>query len=179
LPYAYAVVETALGWCAVATRGAGLWRSCLPLGDADQALASLQLPQTAARHADNSLLDRAAEHLIRLFQGERTCHELGLDLADETCFARGVLCQCSDIAWGEVVTYGRLAARVGKPGAARAVGQVMSRNPLAPFVPCHRVVGAGGDLAGFGAGLRLKTQMLKLESLKVLRAPNGKLAVVV
>jgi methylated-DNA-[protein]-cysteine S-methyltransferase len=71
------------------------------------------------------------------------------------------------VRFGEVVTYGELARRAGKPGAARAIGQAMGRNTLPIFVPCHRVVAADSGLGGFGAGLAWKAGLLRHEGWSV------------
>ncbi|MDP3954818.1 MAG: MGMT family protein [bacterium] len=68
---------------------------------------------------------------------------------------------------GKVTTYGQLAILLGKPGAARAVGQVLNKNPFAPKVPCHRVIGTDGNLCGFAKGLRAKEELLKAEGVEV------------
>ena len=67
------------------------------------------------------------------------------------------------VPYGHTSTYGRLAALVGRPTAARAVGTVMNRNPVPIVLPCHRVVGASGSLVGYGGGLERKEQLLRLE----------------
>ena len=69
---------------------------------------------------------------------------------------------------------GVAGSSAGSPGASRAVGQVMSRNPLAPFVPCHRVIGSNGDFTGFGGGLELKARLLTLEGHHAVAGPGGK-----
>ena len=162
------------GWCAVATRGAGLWRSCLPQPTAAEAVAALGTGEARAARDDNPLLNRAAAFLRAYFAGADVMADLPLDLADQGPFSRAVLMECARIPRGEVVSYGELAARAGRPGAARAVGQVMRRNPLPPFVPCHRVVGADGRLTGFGGGLELKASLLRLEGREVKRDGAGK-----
>jgi len=78
-------------------------------------------------------------------------------------FSRRVLEVCAEIGPGMVKTYGELAKAVGRPGAARAVGQVLRHNPFPMLVPCHRVVGTDGRLSGFSGGLRLKERLLALE----------------
>jgi methylated-DNA-[protein]-cysteine S-methyltransferase len=81
-------------------------------------------------------------------------------------FAAKVYAELRKVPPGATLTYGDLAARAGSPGAARAVGRAMATNPLAPFVPCHRVVGAGGALTGFSApgGTDLKARLLAREA---------------
>lgn len=80
-----------------------------------------------------------------------------------TPFQRAVWAALEDIPWGETRTYGHLAAQLGRPGAARAVGQACHRNPLPILIPCHRVVGANGALTGFAGGLACKEALLRLE----------------
>ncbi len=70
----------------------------------------------------------------------------------------------SAIPPGSTLTYAEVAARAGRPGAARAVGAAMARNPMAPIIPCHRVVGSDGDLRGYGGGLLMKQAMLEMEA---------------
>src|SRR5579884_755640 len=67
------------------------------------------------------------------------------------------------VPYGQTTTYGTLAAKVGRPAAARAVGTVMNRNPLPIVLPCHRVVGASGSLVGYAGGLEVKRRLLQLE----------------
>lgn len=80
-------------------------------------------------------------------------------------FYRKVWKACAAIPRGQVRTYGWIARRIGKPGAARAVGQALGRNPFAPHVPCHRVVGADGSMTGFSGpgGIKLKRRLLRKE----------------
>jgi methylated-DNA-[protein]-cysteine S-methyltransferase len=85
-------------------------------------------------------------------------------------FARRVVAACRRLGWGQVSTYGDLAAAIGSPGAARAVGSVMARNCFPLIVPCHRVLGAGGSLGGYSApdGLRMKRRLLAMEGQQAL-----------
>ncbi len=81
-----------------------------------------------------------------------------------TDFQRQVWRALLDIPWGEVRTYGELAASLGRPGAGRAVGAANGRNPVAILVPCHRVVAAGGQLGGYSGGLGVKRELLAHEA---------------
>ncbi len=92
-----------------------------------------------------------------------TFDDLPLDLDGLTPFTRNVVLAVRAIPRGQVCSYGQVAASVGRPGAARAVGAVMARNPICLVVPCHRVVGSDGTLTGFGGGLPLKRRMLEME----------------
>ena len=110
-------------------------------------------------------LDDARRQLDEYFDGRRRLFELDLDLGLATTpFSRRVLDELARVPYGEVTTYGTLAAQAGKPRAARAVGTVMNRNPIPIVLPCHRVVGASGSLVGYGGGLERKQTLLELES---------------
>lgn len=86
-----------------------------------------------------------------------------VDMDGFTSFARAVMEQLRLVLYGQTVTYGELATRAGRPGAVRAVGQVMHTNPVSLFLPCHRVLGAGGGLTGFGAGIDTKKALLEMK----------------
>ena len=81
-----------------------------------------------------------------------------------TAFQRRVWAALSDIPYGETISYGELARRIGQPAAVRAVGLANGRNPLSIIVPCHRVIGAGGALTGYGGGMARKRLLLDLEA---------------
>jgi methylated-DNA-[protein]-cysteine S-methyltransferase len=101
--------------------------------------------------------------LREYFAGERTAFD-DLPLAlDGAQFERRVWRALQDIPYGETVSYGEIAKRVGQPDAARAVGLANGRNPIAVIVPCHRVIGANGALVGYGGGLERKRLLLELE----------------
>jgi methylated-DNA-[protein]-cysteine S-methyltransferase len=87
--------------------------------------------------------------------------------ADGTPFQKKVRAELCKIPFGSTVSYGELAVRAGFPGAARAVGRVMATNPLPLLIPCHRVIGSGGELCGFGGGLELKRKLLEHEGIKL------------
>lgn len=84
-------------------------------------------------------------------------------------FYQAVWKACAEIPKGQVRTYGWIARRIGKPGAARAVGQALAKNPFSPAIPCHRVVGADGNLTGFSArgGIPAKKRLLRKEGALV------------
>ena len=108
-------------------------------------------------------LDGVRRELDEYFAGRRRAFDLPLDLRAAPEFHRRVLAELGRIGYGQTTTYGALAARVGAPRAARAVGVVMNRNPVPIVLPCHRVLGAGGGLVGYGGGLARKEWLLRLE----------------
>jgi methylated-DNA-[protein]-cysteine S-methyltransferase len=101
--------------------------------------------------------------LAEYFEGRRTTFDIPLELAGSP-FQRRVWEALQGIPYGETVSYGELARRVGAPSAARAVGVANRENPVAVIVPCHRVIGADGSLTGFGGGLERKRLLLDLET---------------
>jgi methylated-DNA-[protein]-cysteine S-methyltransferase len=107
--------------------------------------------------------DEARRQLDEYFAGERRSFELPVDLRLARDFGRTVLEELARVPYGELTTYGTLAARAGRPRAARAVGTVMNRNPVPIVLPCHRVVGSTGALVGYGGGLERKRALLELE----------------
>ena len=118
-------------------------------------LSAPELPRDAL------LLDAAAQ-LQRYFAGESMRFMLPLDLLG-TAFQRRVWQALLTIDAGRTLRYGDIAARIGVPSAARAVGAAVGRNPVSVIVPCHRVLGAGGALTGYAGGLDRKVALLDLE----------------
>ncbi len=104
----------------------------------------------------------AVQQLQEYFGGERTAFGVPLRLEGPE-FQRQVWEELLRIPYGETASYGEIADRIGKPGAARAVGVANGRNPIAIIVPCHRVIGADGSLTGYGGGLHRKQILLDLE----------------
>lgn len=140
----------------------GVWYLAVQDG-AVTALTAVPLPCAGEREADTPLLNQAEEQLADYFRGNRTRFTLPLRPGG-TPFQRAVWDALLAIPYGETRSYGELAAALGRPKAARAVGGGCHRNPILVFIPCHRVVGRGGALTGFGAGLAVKERLLALES---------------
>jgi methylated-DNA-[protein]-cysteine S-methyltransferase len=145
------VAQTALGPVALtAVAGAITALDILPAGTATS-------PGPAP-----PLLSTAFAQLRQYLDGGRQAFDLPLAPAGTT-FQRKVWTLLTQIPHGTTATYGDIAAQAGQPGAARAVGGACHHNPIPVFIPCHRVVAAGGKLGGFGLGLPLKQRLLKLE----------------
>ena len=100
--------------------------------------------------------------LDEYFEGKRHAFDLPLDLHVAE-FNEAVLHELARVPYGRVETYGGLAARVGRPKAARAIGTVMNRNPIPIVLPCHRIIGSNGSLTGYAGGLPVKRALLDLE----------------
>ncbi len=108
-------------------------------------------------------LAEAREQLGEYFAGERTDFDLAVSPAG-SAFERRVWAELHTIPYGATLTYGELAARIGRPNAARAVGAANGRNPIAVVTPCHRIVGGGGALTGYAGGIDRKRFLLALEA---------------
>ena len=119
---------------------------------------------------DPTPLREVIRQLDEYFTGQRTEFDLPMTLAG-TPFQRTVWAALREIPYGETMSYGHLAERIGRPGAARAVGLANGRNPIGIIVPCHRVVGATGSLTGYGGGLERKQYLLEFEYRNLAR--NG------
>ncbi len=121
--------------------------------------ASLGVPGTLD---DDPVLAAAARQLEAYFAGDLTSFDLPLS-TEGTSFQQTVWTSLREIPYGETISYGELARRIGQPSASRAVGLANGRNPVSIVVPCHRVVGANGSLTGYGGGLDRKRYLLALE----------------
>ncbi len=104
----------------------------------------------------------ARAQVEQYFDGRRTAFDLAL-AGDGTPFQRLVWRALLDIPFGATESYGALARRIGRPQASRAVGRANGTNPISLLVPCHRVVGSGGSLTGYGGGLGVKRALLDFE----------------
>lgn len=137
----------------------------LVLGAESCRLVRLWLPGLAPEGlhwGEDPALERAAAALDCYFDGGAVPDDLPLS-PEGTEFQRSVWALLREIPGGEVRTYGELARRLGRPGAARAVGQACNRNPIPILIPCHRVVGRGGSLTGYAGGTALKAELLAFE----------------
>ncbi|MGB8196242.1 MAG: methylated-DNA--[protein]-cysteine S-methyltransferase [Acidimicrobiales bacterium] len=114
---------------------------------------------------DDAWFKDVAEQLDRYFAGKLTTFDVEMDLRG-TEFQQRVWAQLREIPYGETISYGELARRVGNANASRAVGLANGRNPISIIVPCHRVIGADGSLTGYGGGLERKTWLLDHESAR-------------
>ena len=112
------------------------------------------------------VLDKAAQQLSEYFDGSRTSFSVPLDLIG-TSFQLQAWHALTDIPYGTTVSYADQARRIGRPTAIRAVGAANGRNPVAIFLPCHRIIGSDGSLTGFGGGLERKRYLLEHEAAQL------------
>lgn len=160
--------ETLRGVGGVVASGRGLLEVFMPApgvtGEGMMAEMKRRYPDIAGA---NELTRRAAELLAHYFAGESVSFDLPVDDRLFTPFQREVYQTVQRIPYGEVRSYGAVAAEIGRPGAARGIGTAMARNPLPVVIPCHRVVGSGGALTGYSApgGVATKKELLLMEEV--------------
>ena len=169
------VVETALGFVGFAWSEAGLARLVLPERTAQAAAWRLAGavragPAAGAEAAPPPFAAQAADMIVRYGAGEMVDFSaLPLDFGGADPFDRAIYAAALRLGFGEVTTYGELAAGAGHPGMARETGAALGRNPLPLVVPCHRILAAGGRIGGFSApgGAATKLRLLAHEGVRV------------
>ncbi|MDP1565617.1 MAG: methylated-DNA--[protein]-cysteine S-methyltransferase [Polaromonas sp.] len=163
----FALFDTAVGACGIAWGDAGICGVQLPEADAAQTRARMCRRFPGADQAQpDAAVQIAIRNISAMLRGEpHAVDSLALDMRGVPDFHQRVYAVARAIPPGRTLTYGELAAQLGEPGAARAVGQALGRNPFAPVVPCHRVLAAGDKPGGFSAsgGIRTKLRLLIIE----------------
>jgi methylated-DNA-[protein]-cysteine S-methyltransferase len=165
----YTTFKTNWGYFGLAGSNGTLARTCLPVRDRQKAESCLLKGLPAAQY-DRDYFRPLREQVIAYFEGARIDFSPDIPILLEGFggFARLVLAACRKIRFGEVATYSGLASQIGRPAAARAVGNALAQNPLPLIIPCHRVIRSNGRLGGFSApgGTTMKKRLLELERLK-------------
>ncbi|PLX72154.1 MAG: cysteine methyltransferase [Desulfuromonas sp.] len=131
-----------------------------------QVLAKLKV---RGDESENRISRLAASQLREYFAGRRKQFALPVELSALTPFSQKVLNTLAEVPFGRQLTYGQLAQKAGRAGAARAIGRIMASNPIPLIIPCHRVIGAGGKMTGYsgGEGIKTKVWLLDFEAEKV------------
>lgn len=177
-PVSYARIESPVGSLWVAVSGAGLCeidfgvqveeadflRRLVARGFAPR---SVEVPAGPFERCDREIIEQVARQLGEYFAGHRDKFDLPLDFSGISPFTRQVLSATEEVPFGRLETYRGIAQRVGKPGATRAVGNALGRNPIPVVVPCHRVVRSDGTLGGYTGGSDIKPRLLALEGVAI------------
>jgi len=163
----FAIFDTALGPCGIAWRGDAVVGAALPGADGEATRAHLRrrFPGSEERTPPEPIR-LAVSLIVRMLAGEAIdFSSVQLSLDDAAPFERQVYAQALAIPHGETRTYGELARAIGEPGAARAVGRALGRNPIPIIIPCHRILAADGRSGGFSApgGVSTKMRLLEIE----------------
>lgn len=138
----------------------------LTIEETDGAITALRFGGETVSPPPTPLLQRAAQQLTEYFAARRRRFDLPLR-PQGTAFQQAAWSALCDIPYGQTRTYAQQAAAIGNPKACRAVGMANHRNPLPLFIPCHRVIGAGGKLTGYAGGLAIKRFLLELEQAAI------------
>jgi methylated-DNA-[protein]-cysteine S-methyltransferase len=168
----YHLFDTRLGVCGIAWSDDGVTRFQLPASEHE---ATRRLARGAAPSAPPPDSAETVAQSCRYFAGEQqNFSAVPLDLAGVDAFRRQIYQVLRTVGWGETLTYGELAAKIGAEGGAQAVGQAMGKNPIPLIIPCHRVLAAGGRIGGFSApgGADTKERMLALEGVFINNQPR-------
>lgn len=172
----FVLFDTAIGRCGIAWRARGISGVQLPEAD-DQETHNRLAKRFPEAHeiAPPTEVQSAIDGIAALLRGEvDDLSTVQLDLSGVPPFRRRVYEIARAIRLGSTLTYGEVAAQIGSPGSARAVGQALGRNPFPLIVPCHRVVAAGGKPGGFSAygGRATKEKLLAIEGITPLPTLN-------
>jgi len=166
-PLRYALISTKWGVAAAVCTRRGLTAFIWPQTSADRARRHVRRVAPAAAPVEAGRLPRGlAGRVSGYFAGRRvSLADVPVDLSGQPPFRARVLRALQKVGYGRTISYGQLAARVGRPRAARAVGRAVGANPVPVIVPCHRVLRGDGGLGGFSAegGLPLKRRLLAME----------------
>jgi len=159
----YTTFNSDMGWLGILGSAKGLLCTTLPQRTAGEALRQLGDGIELATRSPHLFTD-LIQRLRSYFSGHKADFPDELDLSRATPFQREVWEITRRIPYGSTRSYGWVAEQAGKAGAARAVGQALSRNPLPVIIPCHRVTTSDGKLGGFSGGLAMKRALLALET---------------
>jgi methylated-DNA-[protein]-cysteine S-methyltransferase len=161
----YTTIPVPFGSVVVVAEGDVLREICMTRRDPDTARTWLGKTRPDLRY-DARLMPTFQKQIRDYAAGRPVRFDADFDISHMTAFQRRVLQACAQLDYGQTVTYGELARRIGHPTASRAVGAALGRNPLPLVIPCHRVVGCNGSLGGFSAeqGLKVKRWLLDLEA---------------
>lgn len=172
----YSIVKTRLGWCGIVSNNGLIKRIVLPSTNKRLVLQGIQKEYPEATE-NSSGLKKSSQVIVDYFNGKAKRLDFPIDLKGYTNFERQVYKNLCRVPYGEMTTYGKLAKSVGKPKAARAVGNALAKNPLPLVIPCHRVVKSDGSIGNFSViptadppgrtsgGVALKKQLLELETM--------------
>ena len=181
----YTIFKTKWGYFGLAGTEHAIWRTCLPLSGPEKVKSHLLKDPLLANRIlgienqgsriknDKNLFKTLQEQITAYFEGACVNFSQGIPIVLDgfSTFASSVLTICRDIRFGQTISYSALAKRLGRPTAARAVGNTLAKNPLPLIIPCHRVVRTDGKVGGFSSpgGKNLKAKLLRHEHAALIR----------
>ena len=161
----YSLLKTKLGWTGIGTEDGAI--CAIALGPTKDAALRDLLERGADGPADAKRVAPLIDLVRRAAGGAPVRVNGHVRIVSGTAFQRAVWQALASIPRGQTISYAELARRVGRPGAARAVGQAVGANPVPILLPCHRVIASDGGLGGFGGGLPMKKTLLRAEGVAV------------
>ena len=177
LVHGFCLFDTPIGACAIAWTADAIAGVLLPEDAGESRTRTRMQRQFAAvrETAPPAWIHTVISRIRQLLEGHRdTLSDVPLDMRGVPQFDQRVYAVARAIPPGQTLSYGEVAARLGEPGAARAVGQALGSNPFAPVVPCHRILAAGKRSGGFsaGGGVATKLRMLQIEKAELGDGPG-------
>jgi methylated-DNA-[protein]-cysteine S-methyltransferase len=172
----WGLFQTSLGWCAALWTPRGLSYLVLPRKNKVAAQRFLEIQSRMPGAFFEKSPFPVPEIIVQQTQKALSGHAIlyqKLDLSALTPFQIKVLHATRRIPCGKTQSYGWISRHSGSPAGCRAAGQALKRNPVPLFVPCHRVIGCGNELGGFGAGIDWKIRLLQTEGVKIIRSREG------
>ncbi|NQT01627.1 MAG: methylated-DNA--[protein]-cysteine S-methyltransferase [Planctomycetes bacterium] len=162
----YTIFQTKWGYFGLAGTEYGLCRTQLP-GTNPEKIKSRLLKNLPNPQYDKTFCKILQKQITAYFEGDyiKFSRDIPLALDGFSSFGISALTTCRDVEIGQIITYGQLAKKAGRPNASRAVGSTLAKNPLPLIIPCHRIIRSDGKMGGFSApgGITFKKKMLKLE----------------
>jgi methylated-DNA-[protein]-cysteine S-methyltransferase len=155
-PMRYAIMESPIGRLTIAEKEGRIHFILFSTGN------RASDPHPGWDQSGSAVIDEAIRQLRAYFAGKLIRFDLPLNPVG-TLFQMEVWRELRNIPYGTVISYGELASRIGRPKASRAVGAANGSNPIPIVIPCHRVIGSNGKMTGYGGGVWIKEELLKLE----------------
>lgn len=165
----YFTFSTKAGWLGISGSREGLLAATLPHNTSLEALKALNIDPNKAIWSPLHFSD-ISKRLKRYFDGHKEVFSDKVNMAAASGFQKLVWQAVRQIPYGQTMSYGQLAAQIGRPKAARAVGKTLGDNPLPVIIPCHRVINASGSQGGYSGGAEIKRYLLKLEGNQKIKS---------
>jgi methylated-DNA-[protein]-cysteine S-methyltransferase len=156
-------IDSPIGPLAIAVSANGVCEIGFGWMEDDSAFAQRLIERGFVPVRNQAAVDPVARELQGFLSGSRTSFDVPVDLSGVTDFSRAVLAATSAVPFGETRTYGQIAAAIGRPGASRAVGNALNKNPVPLIVPCHRIVPSSGGIGNYAGTPEVKERLLAIE----------------
>ncbi|MDQ3043529.1 MAG: methylated-DNA--[protein]-cysteine S-methyltransferase [Chloroflexota bacterium] len=160
---AFGYVSSPVGSLAIAVSDQGVCDISFARGETESLFVARLRQRGFEPEPDQAAVEQVRRQLDEYFQGRRDTFDIAVDFAGMTPFTRSVLTATAEVPYGELTSYGQIAARIGQPGASRAVGNALGRNPVPVIVPCHRIIRSDASIGKYTGGIDIKRKLLAIE----------------